>query len=205
MARWLAFLLRRSALLIFLALWIAFASAVEAQDLAVDLDPAATTVEFTLPATMHAVHGAFKVKSGHIRFDPSTGKMSGAIVVDATSAETGNSARDEKMHGEILESKQFPEIVFTPDLAKGPLVQILNQQKPMPVEVSGVFRLHGQDHNATLSMLVEHGNGGVINISTQFPVPYVEWGLKNPSTFVLHVGDTVDVDVHARGRIVVTP
>lgn len=184
---------------------LACVPALRAQDLTIDLDSAATKIDFTLSATMHTVHGTFKLKSGRIHFDPSTGKMSGTIVVDATSAETGNSSRDAKMHGDILESKQFPEIVFTPNQAKGPLVQMLNQQKAAQVEVSGVFRLHGQDHDASLTMSVTPGAAGRMDISAQFPVPYVKWGLKNPSTLVLHVGDTVDMEVQTRGRIVMSP
>lgn len=195
---------RANVFLIFLAA-LAVSPALRAQDLTIDLDPAVAKIDFTLSATMHTVHGTFKLKSGHVRFDPSTGKMSGAIVVDATSAETGNSSRDAKMHDEILESKQFPEIVFTPALAKGPLIEMLNQQKPVQVQVSGVFRLHGQDHDATLTMSVEPGPAGRMDVSAKFPVPYLQWGLKNPSTFVLHVGDTVDMDVHVRGKIVISP
>jgi polyisoprenoid-binding protein YceI len=184
---------------------LVLAPALSAQDLTIDLDPAITKIDFTLSATMHAVHGSFKLKSGRIRFDPSTGKMSGMIVVDATTAETGNSVRDAKMQGEILESKQFPEIVFTPNQANGPLIQMLNQQKAAQVEVSGVFRLHGQDHDAILAISVAPGASGRMDISTKFPVPYVKWGLKNPSTLVLRVGDTVDLEVQTRGKIVVSP
>jgi len=184
---------------------LASVPALSAQDLTIDLDPAITKIDFSLSATMHTVHGTFKLKSGRIRFDPATGKMSGTIVVDATSAETGNSSRDAKLHGEILESRQFPEIVFTPNRAKGPLIQMLNQQKAAEVEVSGVFRLHGQDHDATLAMSVAPGGAGRMDISTKFTVPYVQWGLKNPSTLVLRVGDTVDMEVQTRGKIVVSP
>jgi len=207
MAGFQPFCRRSNAFAVFLVLACAtaFAPRLRAQDLAIDLDPSVTRIDFTLSATLHTVHGTFKLKSGHVRFDLSTGKMSGAIVVDATSAETGNTSRDEKMHGEILESKQFPEIVFTPDLVKGPLIQMLNQQKPTQVEVSGVFRLHGQDHHATLKLSVEPGPAGRMDISAEFPVPYVNWGLKNPSTLVLRVGDTVDLDVHTRGKIALSP
>lgn len=176
-----------------------------AQDLTVDLDPAGTQISFTLPATMHTVHGTFKLKSARIHFDPSTGSMGGAIVVDATTGDTENKSRDAKMHHDVLESQQFPEIVFTPKSMRGPLAQMLNQQKPAQFEVSGTFRLHGQDHDATLMMYIQPGSAGKMDISAQFPVPYAAWGLKNPSTFVLHVGDTVNLDVHTTGRIVVSP
>jgi hypothetical protein len=32
-------------------------------------------------------------------------------------------------------------------------------------------------------------------------IPYVEWGLKNPSTLFLHVGDKVDIEIKTVGRI----
>jgi hypothetical protein len=35
----------------------------------------------------------------------------------------------------------------------------------------------------------------------KFLVPYVKWGLKNPSTFILRVDDKVTIDVHAVGQI----
>ena len=162
-----------------------------------ELDPTATTIDFTLAATMHTVHGAFKLKSGQIRFDPSTGSASGSIVVDATSADTANSSRDKKMHGEILESGRFPEIVFTPTGVKGSLAE----QGTSQVAVSGAFRLHGQDHDATLSVSAQRGSNGAINASASFAVPYIQWGLKNPSTFLLHVSGTVNVEVRASGKI----
>jgi polyisoprenoid-binding protein YceI len=184
---------------------LALAPAVRAQALTIDLDPAATSINFTLPATMHDVHGTFKLKSGRIQFDPATGNLSGDVVVDAASGNTQNKSRDAKMHKEVLESEQFPEIVFAAKSAKGPLIRLLNQQKPGQFEVSGSFRLRGQDHDATLTMYVQPGAAGKMDISTQFPVPYTAWGLKNPSTFVLHVGDTVNLEVHASGKIVVSP
>ena len=165
--------------------------------MAVNLDPAATKIDFTLAATMHTVHGTFKLKSGHILFDPKTGKASGAVIVDATNANTDNTSRDKKMHAEILESAKFPELLFTPTQEKG----AISPQGASQVEVSGIFRLHGQDHPMTLTISVTAGASGQLQASTKFTVPYVEWGLKNPSTFILRVSNTVDVDVQASGQI----
>jgi hypothetical protein len=67
-----------------------FAPRVFAQESVFILDPAKSTVEFTLGASLHTVHGTFKVKSGEIHFDPAKGTASGAIVVDALSGESGN-------------------------------------------------------------------------------------------------------------------
>ena len=34
-----------------------------------------------------------------------------------------------------------------------------------------------------------------------FAIPYVKWGLKNPSTFILRVDQSVDVEIKASGDI----
>ena len=185
--------------------FLAFAPALRAQEITVDLDPAATIVDFTLAATMHTVHGTFKLKTGQIRINASTGKASGAIVLDATSAGTDNSSRDKKMHGEILESAKFPEITFTPSSVKGNLTALASPQRAAQFDVSGAFRLHGQDHDATLTISVQPGPAGHIDATAQFSVPYIQWGLKSPNTFLLHVADSVDVSVHASGRISSSP
>src|SRR5579862_1755391 len=175
-----------------------------AQEAVANLDPATTQVTFTLAATLHTVHGAFKLKSGQIHFDPATGKAGGAIILDATSANTDNDSRDKKMHAEILESAKFPEITFTPTQVTGPLADLLAGKGIAQFQVAGVFRLHGQDHPMTISVSVApvagaapSSQGGQFQASTQFDIPYEKWGLKNPSTFVLHVSDTVNLEIHS--------
>ena len=168
------------------------AAPTRAQETVLTLDPARTEIHYTLAAVAHTVHGTFKLKSGAIRFDPTTGKVSGAVVVDATSGSSGNDGRDSKMHREVLESQKYPEIVFTPQQVKG----TVNQQGASQIEVSGIFRLHGQDHQMTLPVTLQL-TGPEATASTRFSIPYQQWGLKNPSTFILRVKDTVDIDVHA--------
>jgi polyisoprenoid-binding protein YceI len=190
---------RKLGYLIFCALAIlgATAAPLRAQQLVVTLDPAATQVDFTLGATMHTVHGTFRLKSGALHWDPTTGHVSGGIVIDATSGNTDNTSRDKNMHVEILESAKFPEIVFTPTQIKGSIPKEGSSQ----IEVSGTIRLHGQDDPITLTFAVVPGAGGALQASTRFDVPYVKWGLKNPSTFLLHVSDTVNIEVHATAHI----
>src|ERR1700734_1834171 len=55
--------------------------------------PSQTTITFTLGAALHTVHGAFDLKNGTIHFTSATNAISGEILVDATSANTGNSSR----------------------------------------------------------------------------------------------------------------
>ncbi len=173
---------------------------VSAQETVVTLDPAQTSIEYTLGATLHAVHGTFRLKSGVVHFDPATGKAGGAIVVDATSGNSGNDGRDSKMHREILESPKYPEIVFMPAQVRG----VVNAQGASQVEVSGIFRLHGQDHDLTLPLAIQIA-GSQVTASAHFAVPYQKWGLKNPSTFILRVKDTVEIDVEATGHLAAAP
>jgi polyisoprenoid-binding protein YceI len=171
------------------------APASRAQESTIQIDPAQTKIEFSLGGTMHTVHGTFALKSGAIRFDPSTGKIDGLIIVDATSGDSGNKSRDGRMHREILESAKFPEIIFTPVKITG-VVALSGSSK---VEVSGRFRLHGQDHDVTLPVDVK-SDGKNLQIATHIEIPYVQWGLKNPSNFFLRVSDVVEIDIHGAGR-----
>lgn len=177
---------------------VAFSSvpAVRAQESTVQIDQAQAKIEFSLGSTLHTVHGTFALKNSAIRFDPASGKISGSVVVDATSGESGNSGRDSKMHREILESAKFPEIVFTPTQMKGAVAANGTSR----VDVSGKFRLHGQEHEVTLPVEVV-AEGPKLQLSIHYVIPYVEWGLKNPSTFVLRASDKVDVEIHASGRM----
>lgn len=160
----------------------------------VRFDPLRTTVEFTLGDVLHTVHGTFKLKSGVIHFDAATGTAGGALVIDATSGASGSAARDRRMHANILESSQYPEILFIPDHVMGAVVL----EGASQVQVHGLFRLHGADHEMTLPFTVRAA-AGMVTATTRFAVPYVRWGLKNPSTFLLKVNDTVEITIRAAG------
>lgn len=172
------------------------APAPRAQESAVQLDRGQAKIEFALGSTLHTVHGTFALKNSTLRFDPASGKLSGTVVVDATTGESGNSGRDSRMHREILESMKFPEIVFTPEHVTGTVAP----QGSSKVEVSGRFRLHGSDHEVKLPVEIT-ADGKTLQLAIHFEIPYVKWGLKNPSNFLLHASDTVEVDIHASGRM----
>jgi polyisoprenoid-binding protein YceI len=168
----------------------------QAQVSVVQIDPGHAKIEFSLGGTMHTVHGTFALKSSTIRFDPSTGKMEGAIAVDAASGDSGNGSRDSRMHREILESSKFTEIVFLPEHMSGNLAA----EGASKLQVSGRFRLHGLEHEVTLPVDVK-AEGGNLEITAHLDIPYVQWGLKNPSNFFLRVSEVVGIEIHAQGRL----
>jgi polyisoprenoid-binding protein YceI len=168
----------------------------QAQQKIFTLDPAQTKVNFTVDSTLHTVHGDFRLKRGSIQFDNSTGAATGELVVDSASGESGNDGRDKKMHKEILESPKYSDIVFTPQHVKG---TVANEGKST-IEVEGTLTMHGKSKPVTMPLEVQLQNGTGSADGT-FSVKYQEWGMKNPSTFVLRVNDSVHIHVHAIGRI----
>ena len=172
-----------------------FACGLWAQQVELHIDPAQTKVEWVLGASLHTVHGTFQVKRGTVVFDPATGKASGELVVDATSGSSGSSGRDRRMHEGILETARYPEIVFRPDRVEGKVDRTGHSQ----VQVHGVFAIHGTEQEMTVPVSVD-ADGGQYKAAATFTVPYVKWGIKNPSTFLLRVSDKVEVTVHTVAR-----
>lgn len=169
-------------------------SAVASAQWHVELDPAQTTIAFTLKATLHSVDGRLPVIPGSLVFDPATGAVNGTIVADARSAETGNTSRDEKMHTQVLRSAEHPRIVFTPRSFEGDLPS----EGSAKLKLIGEMELVGVSHPVNLPVHVEILGDG-FTADAQLDVPYVEWGLDNPSTFLLRVAKVVQVTIHAEG------
>jgi len=167
-----------------------------AQEVVFNFDPAQTRVEYTLGDILHTVHGSFQLKNGFIKFDQATGEAGGLIVVDATSGASGSEGRDHRMHKEILESQRYPEITFVPRRVQG---QVADQGNSV-LAMEGLLTLHGSQHPINIAVRVNPARD-VLNAETQFEIPYVKWGLKNPSTFILRVSSTVNIRIRASGRL----
>ena len=167
-----------------------------AQRVQVTLDPAETKINISVHDVHGGVHGTFKLKSGAISFDRSSGEATGEVIVDATSGETGNGTRDKKMHKEVLESWRFAEITFLPKRVIG----FGAAPGSSNVQVQGVFHIHGTDHDLTMEVPVQV-SGDRVTGTTTFTVPYQSWGMKNPSVLFLRVDGRAEVSITAVGRI----
>ena len=168
-----------------------------AQGSTLQFDAKQTTVKFTLGDVLHTVHGTFQLKHGALQLDPASGKLSGEIVVDAKSGESGSGMRDRKMNKEVLESMRYPEIAFRPDRIDG----AVGSSGKSSVLIHGMFNIHGADREITVPAQVET-SGEQWTATVHFTVPYQKWGMKNPSTLFLRVSDTVEIDLVAAGTVV---
>jgi polyisoprenoid-binding protein YceI len=160
------------------------------------LDPARSTVHFMVDSSLHTVHGTFALKSGTVHFDPETGKAGGEIIVYAPSGESGSNGRDKRMHKEILETAKYPDVIFQPTQVDGKVAPT----GASDVKLSGVFSIHGADHNVVAEVHAELAGDHWKGTST-FEVPYVQWGIKDPSNFLLRVKAVVEVELDMTGEI----
>ena len=167
---------------------------VYAEDVQLHLDPASTKVEWMLSDVLHTVHGTFLLKRGDLRFDPASGAASGELVVDAASGESGNGSRDGRMHKNVLESSKYPEIRFVPDRVVG----AVNLQGDSDVQIHGSFAIHGASHELTIPAKT-HMDQQKLTATIGFQVPYVKWGMKDPSNLLLKVDKFVQIDIHVHG------
>ena len=156
------------------------------------LDPATTAIHWTLNTTVHNVHGSFKLKNGSLRIDPATGNATGLIVIDATSGESGDSSRDKRMHSVVLESAKFPDITFRPTHIEGKV----DLNASGPITVDGVMNLHGQDHPMQMTVTL-HPKDAAIASETRLVIPFVAWGMKDPSVMMFRTEKQVTIDIDA--------
>jgi polyisoprenoid-binding protein YceI len=175
---------------------LSFALCAGAAEYQLHLAPESTQVTWTLGDVLHTVHGTFKLRRGDIVFDNETGKAGGEVVVDAASGESGSSARDGRMHKNVLESAKYPDVSFTPDHLEGK-VELTGVSN---VKLHGTFRIHGGDHEITVPVMVS-ASGDTLDARIKFDVPFVAWGMKDPSTLILRVNKSVGIEIRATGRL----
>ena len=179
-----------------LALAVILAPAALAQHQTFAVNPDASEVKMTLNTTHEVVNGTFHIQSGFIEFDRSNPKMSGSVTVLAGSGKTGNDSRDKKMNKDILKVDQYTTVSFAPKTYSGTIAP----SGESTIQVSGVFTLLGDPHDLTIPMQI-HMDGSKATARAQFVVPYVQWGLKNPSFMFWKAENDVAIDLNLAGQI----
>ena len=179
-----------------LRLVLAAAASLAAQQTRIELNTEITKVKFTVGDVLHTVHGTFKLTKGDLWFDPASCIAGGTLVVNGASGDSGSRARDSRMNKSILESDIYPEITFTPDRIEGKV----NLSGHSDFKLHGIFTIHGTRHELEMNVKTDI-EGSRVAATADFDVPYVSWGLKNPSTLFLRVNDIVPIEINAVGEI----
>ena len=160
------------------------------------VDPGTSEVRFTLGASDHPVDGTFHVTSGDFTLDPQSGAMTGTVSVDASSGQSGNQSRDKKMTKDQLKVQTYPTVTFAPAKFSGQVKDSGDSSGP----VDGTFTLLGQAHPITVPMNV-HMEGDHFSASGSFTVPFVNWGVKDPSFMFMKVDKEVKIDLKLTGTV----
>ncbi len=179
-----------------LASSLLYAAASLGQQMSVDFDPALTKINWSLVGNVHTTHGTFQLKQGHVEVNPMSGAVFGELVVEANSGNSNDGARDKRMKKEILEADKFPEIRFKVAKIEG-VEQLKNEAT---VRALGQFTIHGVSHELSIPLRLKI-NGTEVTGTGKFVVPFVDWGMKDPSNFILKVNKTVEVELVAAGHI----
>jgi polyisoprenoid-binding protein YceI len=160
------------------------------------VDPGTSEVHFTLGASDHPVEGTFHVTSGEFTLDPQSGAMTGMVTVDAGSGQSGNQGRDKKMTSAQLKAQTYPTVTFAPTKFSGQL----KDSGDSSGQVEGSFTLLGQAHPITVPTTV-HMDGDHFTAAGSFEVPFVTWGVKDPSFMFLKTDKIVKIDLKLSGTM----
>src|ERR1700745_535947 len=179
-----------------LALAVILGPAALAQHQTFAVNPDTSEVKMKLNTTHEVVNGTFHIQSGSIEFDRSAPKMSGSVVVLAGSGKTGNDSRDKKMNKDILKVDQYTTVSFAPKTYTGTIAP----SGDSTIQVSGVFTLLGNPHDLTIPIQI-HMDGSTATVRGQFVVPYVQWGLKNPSFMFWKAENDVAIELNLVGQV----
>ena len=100
------------------------------------------------------------------------------------------------MHKEILETTKYPDAAFQPTQVEGKIATT----GASDVKLHGKIWLHGSDHEIKAQVHAELSGDRWKGIAG-FEVPYVAWGIKDPSNFFLKVKHNVSVELNLAGTV----
>jgi polyisoprenoid-binding protein YceI len=134
-----------------------------------------------------------RLKQGDTKVE-ADGKVSGEVVVDATSGDSGSGMRDRKMNKESWKVRAFPRGCFVLIESKGQL----RVPASLPCRFMAFSISTAWTTKSPFRPWLRRAEKWTATV--HFTVPYQKWGIKNPS--FLRVSDTVEIDLVAAGNVV---
>lgn len=124
-----------------------------AQDAQYQLDPAQSSVKFTLGDVLHTLRGTFKVKQGNLQIE-SNGKVSGQIVVDAASGESGSGTVANSGRSSVVLHGMFNIHGADREISVPAQVEMTGEQWTATVHFSVPYQKWGMKNPSTLFLRV---------------------------------------------------
>ena len=100
------------------------------------------------------------------------------------------------MKTSVLEVQKYPEIIFTARHAIGRL----EKNGQFQAKLEGVLAIHGARHEIATEVQGQLV-GNTLTAACHLSVPYVEWGMKDPSLYFLTVAKQVEIDIATEGPV----
>ena len=100
------------------------------------------------------------------------------------------------MNKDILQAEQHATVSFEPRTYTGTIAP----SGDSTIQVTGIFTLLGTPHEITIPVLV-HLEGTTAAAKAHLVVPYIKWGLKNPSFLIWKADNDVAIDLFLTGRL----
>jgi polyisoprenoid-binding protein YceI len=135
------------------------------------LDPTATTIELHTKAIwgFSKVKATFAALEGSAVVDP-RGDVTGTLVVDATSVDTGTAKRDNHLRSkDFFEVDKFPTFVYT--------VQAARVADNDAVTFSGTLMVHGQTRPLEVRSTAKSAGPDKVVLTAEADVDRSQWGL----------------------------
>jgi len=175
--------------------WLA-PGAARSEELILTLGPEKTQAAFRVRATLFDIDGVLALGVTQIRFDPATGAASGQITIDLRESKTGSRLRDWEMHTRVLETERYPLAVFRVEHMLG----MLAPSGPSNLVLAGIVTMHGAEHAMVVPVRATV-SGDTFSAEALFEIPYVAWGLRDPSLLFLRVAQVAVVSVKVEGAL----
>jgi len=170
------------------------------EELILTLVPEKMQATFRVRAMLHDIDGVLALGLGQIRFDPATGAASGHITIDLRESTTGSRLRDWEMHKRVFETERYPLAVFRADHVLGTLAP----SGTSDLVLAGIVTMHGAEH-AMVAPVRATVSGDTFTAEARFEIPYVAWGLRDPSLLFLRVAHVATVFVKVGGSLHADP
>jgi hypothetical protein len=104
------------------------------------------------------------------------------------------------MHKRVLETERYPLVVFRLDRMLGTLAPSGTSN----LVLAGIVTMHGGEHAVAVPVRA-NVSGDTLSAEALFEIPYVAWGLRDPSLFVLRVAPVAVVSVKTGGDLRADP